>query len=136
MRKKIIFSILLVVAAMLAFTMTKSYASGVGTQMGPDARVLTYCVGYTSTATLSSTVTTRNTVLGFTYTDSAAGTGTIWDLAAAASAGSSSSTYVMGEISVAAGSTQTVLFPLPRKLSNGLVVKCSTSTGSLIVYYM
>lgn len=102
---------------------------------GPDARVLTYTLAKTIGTTLSSSVTTNNRILGFAYTDSAAGTGGIFDGATVAAVNAALGTYLIAEISVAAGGISTLMFPLPRNVSNGLVVSMSTATGCILVFY-
>lgn len=81
---------------------------------------------------LSSVITAGNRVLGFTYTDSAAGTIGIWDAATTATAGA---TNRIGEVSVAAGGTGTCIFPFPKQITLGLVYSSTTATGNVTIYY-
>ena len=128
-------SLFLVVMFVLSIA-TMGFADVIYTR-GPDSRVSTYTLASTTAGkrTLSTTVTTYNRILGFTYTDSAAGVGSLYDGALVATVEASAPTYVIGEIAVAAGGTSTIMFPLPRNLTYGLVVGMSTATGCTIVYY-
>jgi hypothetical protein len=130
---KRILSLFLVVMFVLSIA-TMGFADVIYTR-GPDSRVLTYTLAQTAVTTLSSTVTTYNRILGFTFTDSAGGTGSLFDGATVATVQASDTTYLIGEIKVAAGGTTTVMFPLPRDVKYGLVTRQSTATGCLIVYY-
>lgn len=107
---------------------------GVAYTRGPDQRLKTEVLGGSLTATLSSSITSSNLVLGMTYSDSAAGVGTLADLAAISSL-TPTSTSIFAEVFVAAGGCNSIMFPFPKPLTNGLVEKNSTSTGVMIVYY-
>jgi len=99
----------------------------------PMQSVKTYTVALTAGKTLSSSVTTQNRVLGFTFSDSAAGAGAVMDNVDAATAGDST---VFGEVYVASGTAETVMFPFPRKITSGLVVMSTNATGTITVYYL
>ena len=127
--------LLLVLAVMLGLGIAVSAFAEATYTGGPDARVLTYAVGLTTTRALSTTIVAGNRILGFSYTDSAAGTGALFDASTVALVNGADSTYVIAECSVAAGTSQTVMFPFPRAVNNGLVTGMSTATGALVVYY-
>lgn len=86
----------------------------------------------TETPALSTTIIAGNSVLGFTYTDTAAGTVGLSD---SSSISTAMATYYFGEASVAAGTAETVIFPFPKKVDRGVVTNATTSTGMLMVYY-
>jgi hypothetical protein len=98
---------------------------------GPDSRVLTECTTG-ATATLSTSITTNNRIMGIEFTDSSAGSVGIYDTA---TAGDTPVTKLILEASCAAGYVSVVMFPLPRNITYGLVVKNSASTGSVTVFY-
>ena len=123
---------------MMVFIARNSSAA-VDTSRGMDARIKTEALSGTTSATLSTAVTINNRIIGYTFTDSSAGNTAIFD--ASETVGTSSSTNdpdttnVFGEADVIAGGNVTVIFPLPRSLTKGLVMKNSATTGKLIVYY-
>lgn len=84
-------------------------------------------------AALSTNVIAGKNILGMTYADSSAGIGVIWDSATVA--GRSNSTNIIAEASCSAGSTETVIFPLPYKVENGLVMLVENTTGVMTIYY-
>lgn len=105
---------------------------------GVDARTSTYVLTKTTAATLASAVTTNNRVIGYTFADGAAGEVALFDCSVAIGASTlnvPSTSNVFSEVMVIAGGQTTVMFPLPRNISNGLVVKMSTDTGAVTVYY-
>ena len=127
---KKILSLALVV--MFVFGIATTGFSEVVFTRGADARVLTESAAKTHTTTLSTNITTNNRILGFTYSDEAAGCGAIYD---ATAANANAGTGLIGEIYVAAGTCYTIMFPLPRNITTGLSYAMSTSTGSITIYY-
>ncbi len=127
----------IILAVMLMFGLTASAFAEAMYTGGVDATVKIQSAAPAgpgaSCVTLSTVITAGNKVLGFTYTDSAAGTVGLWD---AASTGASASTNRIGEVSVAAGTAETVIFPFPKKLDNGLTWASTTATGNLTIYYL
>ena len=122
-------SLALVVVFVLSLA-TMGFAEVVYTR-GVDARVLTSVVTG-ATASLSTAVTKVNRILGFSFTDSSAGSCGLYDSAAA---NDTAVTKLIAEATCAAGTIVTQMFPLPRDLTYGLVTKNSASTGVLTVYY-
>ena len=129
---------LIALAVTMVFIARVSTA-GVDTSRGMDSRVKTEALSGTTSPTLSTAVTTNNRIIGYTFTDSSAGNTAIFDASEATGLSTSSNdpdtTNVFGEADVIAGGNVTVIFPLPRNLTKGLVMKNSATTGKLIVYY-
>lgn len=104
---------------------------------GSDARVLTYTLAGTATATLTS-LTTNNRILGVSVSDSSAGAFGVFDyatLAAYNAETSYSGTDLIIEVYCAAGGVGVLMFPLPKNITNGVVVKLTNSTGSGTIFY-
>ena len=132
MRKS--FSLVLVVMMVLGIA-TMCFAEGMyNREPGYTVKILSVApAGPGSSAhQLDTTIVAGNRILGFEYTDTATGTIGLWDAAAVASI---ASTNRIGEVSVAAGTSETVMFPFPKKLDNGLVYSATTATGDLMVFY-
>jgi len=100
---------------------------------GTDARIKTETVINTATATLVSNITTNNRVIGYTFSDSAAGNVALIDASGVGTAPTAANTFA--EPHVIAGGLTTVVFPFPRNISSGVVVDMSTSTGTVTIYY-
>ena len=98
----------------------------------PGARILTYNLSRTQVTTLVSSITSNNRIIGYKFSDTAAGTVALYDLAAT---GSVTSTNQIDEGMVIAGGSLTVIFPMPRAITNGLVVQMLNSTGSITIFY-
>ena len=129
MRKNILFSLVaLVTLGLVALKLTPAFAAS----NSPDAAVGTYTLSATATATLAS-LPTGARLLGYTYAEGTAG-GFV-SLNDSAIAGTINSTTVFSDVISAANYTTTVVYPLPKTLTNGLVVKMSDSTGVITVYY-
>ena len=121
----------LILVVMLALGIATSCFAEVVYTRGMDARVLTSVVTG-ATAQLSTAVTTVNRVLGYSFTDSSAGSVGLYDSSAALD---TAVAKLISEATCASGTVVTVMFPLPRNISLGLVTKNSASTGVLTVYY-
>lgn len=132
MKKILSLSLAVVLLGLIAAPFVGKAKADVLYTRGTDARLYTYVVPNTSTATLSSTITTNNRILGFVYSDSAAGVSTLFD---SSSASTLTTSLIFAEAHVAAGTQSIQMFPLPKALNNGFVTKNSTSTGVLVVYY-
>lgn len=127
--------LLIFVVMMIGITIVK--AQGLYNR-GVDSRISTYVLTKSSTATLASAVTIYNRIIGYTFADSAAGEVALFDTNVAlgpTTATGPSTSNVFSEVMVAAGGQTTILFPLPRNTNLGLVVKMSTGTGAVTVYY-
>ncbi len=128
----------LILAVMMIFIARMSFADA-SYPRGMDARIKTEPLSGTAAATLSSNVTTNNRVIGYTFSDSSAGNTALFDASEATGSASSTNdpdtTNVFGEADVIAGGNVTVVFPFPRALTKGLVMKNSATTGKLVVYY-
>jgi hypothetical protein len=99
---------------------------------GTDARVSIVVHANSATPALDSTITTNNRILGFTYTDSAAGQVGLYDgTVVQAKAG----TGVFGEIKVAAGGLNVQMYPLPKNVTTSISYIMSTATGCVTIYY-
>ena len=101
--------------------------------VGPDSRVLTSVHALSASMTLDTTISNLNRLFGFTYTDSAAGTGAIYDTTVALA--NLTAANLIAEISVAAGGTSTIMFPFPRNIVTSITYKMSTATGCMVIYY-
>ena len=136
MRLKIL-CLILVVMLVLGIAI-RSYAE-VTFVRGPDARISIEVVNPESqNPQLSTTITTNNRVLGFTYSDSGAGGAYLADYNSEAVDSTTLAAIKaarFGEAYVAAGETVTIMFPMPKSLSSGLVVGINTTTGAVMVYY-
>lgn len=130
--KKILFSLLVVALVLGGAGVAWANSGAIAYNRGGSARILTEALTLTTTPTDATTIDTDNVIIGFTYSDSAAGTGTLYDVIAG---GTETNSDIFGEISVAAGKTETIIFPMPIALDYGLKMECSTATGTLIVYY-
>ncbi len=129
---KKLMSLALVVMFLLSIA-TMGFAEGVyNRDPGYRVKILNLADVALYNATLSSTIITGNSVLGFTFTDSSAGSVVLYDVAAAASRGNST---IFGEVKVAAGTSQSIFFPFPKKIDNGFVAASTNQTGALMVYY-
>lgn len=123
---------ILVVALLVGGGFVYADGGSIAYTRGGDARVLTDLhVGVASSGTLSTAITSANHVLGWTYTDSAAGGAALYDVATVAARATSNQ---FSEIYVAAGTEETIMFPMPRDITNGLVSACAT-TGFIVIYY-
>ena len=137
MKKTLLYFSFAVVMALL--TAGNSFAQAVYSR-GPDARMKTEGISGTTAPTLSTNITTNNRLIGYEFSDSAAGNTALFDVAAAQSASGSttlapSTSNVFSEVDVIAGGNIVKVFPLPRNIVNGLVTKNSATTGKLVVYY-
>ena len=121
----------LILVVMLLVGITTSNAEVVF-QRSQDARVSTWAVA-NDAGELSTTITTNNRIFGYTYTDSSAGEVGLYD--ASTLAATITVSEMISEVDCAAGTAVTVMFPLPRNLSNGLVVRQKNTTGCATVYY-
>ena len=101
--------------------------------VGPDSRVLTSVHALSASMTLDTTISNLNRLFGFTYTDSGAGTGAIYDTTVALA--NLTAANLIAEISVAAGGTSTIMFPFPRNIVTSITYKMSTATGCMVIYY-
>lgn len=99
---------------------------------GTDGRVQTWVWTNSTAATLSTTVGTNNRILGYSFSDSAAGNFVMYD---SATTGGVLLANAFAEADVIAGGNTQLMFPMPKNLSNGLVVKNSTTTGKLVVFF-
>lgn len=122
--RKILFALLLAAVVGLAAAPIAAYA-----QSQPDY-VLN--VEVISGENAASTITADNRILGYTFSDSAAGIVGLYD--GTSGGAHATTTYLFAETRVAAGASETVMFPYPKKLETGLYV-VQASTGVLMVYY-
>lgn len=127
----------IILAVMLLLGVTASIYAEATYTGGVDALIQIQSVapaGPGATAQqLSSVIVAGNRILGFSYTDTAAGTIGLWDSAAIGS-GCSATTRI-GELSVAAGTAEELMYPFPKKLDRGLVYSSTTATGNLTIFY-
>ncbi len=129
----------LILVVMVSLLITASANAEVVFTRGIDSRVLTDFIE--AKANLNCTLSdagVRNRILGFSYSDSGAGGAFLADIASAA--GTVANNLLIqaarfAEIYVAAGGTNTLMFPLPRDVTNGVVVGIGTTTGAVIIYY-
>lgn len=130
--KKLFYFIL---AVMMLFCTAGNVKADVLYARSSDGRVKTYTQFDSATSTLvsSSVIGTNNRIIGYTFSDSAAGDVCLIDASAATTA--PATTNVMAEPTVAAGGVTTVIFPLPYQIQNGLVIDMSTATGQVTIYY-
>lgn len=122
----------LILAVMLVISAAGLLKADVVYNREPGARIQISVTVTAQGQKLVSAIGVNNRVLGFTFADSSAGWCALYDAAASTSA---SSTNVFGEAYVAAGGVNTVMFPLPRNIANGVVVGTNNSTGTVMVYY-
>lgn len=127
--KKILFFIL---AVMVMISAVGILNADVVYNREPGARIQIAVVTTAQGQNLVSAIGVNNRVLGFTFADSSAGWCALYD---SATAGGAASTNVFGEAYVAAGAVNTIMFPLPRNITNGVVVGTNNSTGTVMVYY-
>ena len=136
--KKALFYISL--AVVVSFMIVGNSFAQVLYNRGTDARLKTEGISGTTAPTLSTAITTNNRIIGYEFSDSAAGNTALFDVVAAQSASGSttlapSTSNVFSEVDVIAGGNVIKIFPLPRTIVNGLVTKNSATTGKLVVYY-
>jgi len=81
---------------------------------------------------VSTTITTDNRILGFSVTDSAAGSGGLYDTSTEANV--DAGTGVFAEAYCAAGAVSTINLILPRKIANGLGI-CKSATATVVIVY-
>lgn len=122
----------LIILAVIMLVSARVCSADVVYTRSTDARIKVEVTQSSVYPVLSTTITTANRVIGFTYSDSAAGKATLFDVATAATAAAANA---FGEVNVAAGGTTTVMFPYPKEIDNGLVTFQTTTTGTLIIYY-
>lgn len=122
----------LALVVMLVLSIATWVCADVVFTRGPDSRVSTYVSSATSAGAVSSTVTTNNRVLGFTYSDSLPSSVSIYDGSAFSD---TSAGNLIAKLFVAAGGSNSIMLPLPRNLTKGLITVMSTATGAVEVYY-
>ena len=119
----------LILAAMIVLSAASAYAI---TQFNAGQRVKTHIVSAAYEAVSSSTISTSNRLLGYTYTDSSAGRVSIYD---SASVSGVTATNVIVEDGVIAGSSVTIWFPYPVDITAGIAVVQTANTGRVTLYY-
>lgn len=122
---------IITLAVMLVGMVASVYAEGMYTR-DPSFTVKTE-VEDSMGQTLSSNIVAGNKVMGLTLSDSAATHIGLYDAAAVSTSAQPSNNFA--EVYCAAGTAETVMFPFPRKLSNGLVYSLTAATGAVTVYY-
>lgn len=125
----------LALVAVICFCIATIGFAEVQFNRGPDSRILTESRSGANTAVLSTSVTSKNRIFGFSCSDSAAGSCGIYDAASVAVVLADHGTYLIGDIYVAAGTVGTMMFPMPRDIVNGLVTSLQLATGAMTVYY-
>ena len=122
----------LILAVMLVVSAAGLLSADVVYNREPGARISIYNLSKTGTTTLVTSITSSNRIIGYKFSDTAAGTVAFYDLAAVASV---TSTNQIDEAMVIAGGSLTEIFPTPRAITNGLVIQMLNSTGTITIYY-
>ena len=133
MNRKAIFTVLLVMGA-IGLIITNTYSAPMYGRSG-DSRILTYTLVKTTALTTSTAVTANNNIIGYMFCDLAVtgGEAALYD--AGTSTAPNSSTLFAEPLVEPASNGVYIIYPMPRKLSNGLTVKMSTTSGTLTVFY-
>lgn len=125
----------LTLAVMLVAVIAGSVFADPVYNRGPDARIKTVVNTYATTpASETSTIEVGiNRIIGFTVYGSSAASGGLYDTTSATAA--AAGTGVFAEASCAAGTSTTVMLPMPYELTSGLYTWTTNSGSVIIVYY-
>ena len=127
----------LILAVMIVLAVAGYVSADVVYSRSPDARVSIYVA--TSTTVLagdsSTTISSVNRILGFSYSNSAAGTVGLYDDTSIANMNTNTTTHLFAETTVSAGGVSVVMFPLPYQVNRGVMVHSSSRTGVTNIYY-
>ena len=122
----------LILAVMLVISAAGLVCADVVYNREPGARIKTYNLSRSAVLTLVTSITSDNRIIGFKFSDTAAGTVALYDLAAT---GSVTSSNQFDEAMVIAGGTVNEIYPLPRAITNGLVIQMLNNTGTITIFY-
>ena len=106
-----------------------AYADGIAYTRGAGDRILTEV--FEGSGDVASSIDTSNIILGFSVSDSSAALVGLYDQTST----TASASNLFAEGYVAAGTSLTIFFPLPKALTTGLMVSGQNTTTVTIVYY-
>lgn len=128
--RKLLISLL---AIAFLFGVASSFAEPVYNRSGYESIKITGTDKVANITALSA-ISVDNRIIGVTYSNSAASSVGVYDTTSTSEA-TISGLAPIAELYVAAGTVETIILPLPYKVTAGIVVDMADSTGAVTVYY-